>query len=387
MEAPFCLVLRRGLFCLVVIVVFIFCHNKEIISFHIRYYYMNMKNVKYNGKDVGLFTLSNGNGIIVEITNFGARIVSLSVPDREGRCCDVVQGFDNLEDYFPENHSSDFGAVIGRYANRLAGGRITVDGVEYQLPQNNGPNCLHGGPLGWQYSVYDVVDASRQRLVLQMSSLDGDNGFPGTVLVNVTYTLNDDNCLRIDYHAVTDRATVINMTNHSYWNLNGDLGSSILNHFLQIDADYFTPINAVSIPLGEHRLVAGTPMDFRMAKAVGRDIDADYEQLLLGSGYDHNWVLNKPRGLEHPAAVLRSPLTGLTLEVYTDAPGVQVYTGNFLDGVVGKGGTKYQRRSAICLETQQYPDSPNHNWPESTGRLTPDRPFHSTTIFRFKCNT
>ena len=341
-----------------------------------------MNSLKYNGKDVGLFSLSNSSGIVVRITNFGARIVSLCVPDREGRLCDVVQGFDRLEDYFPENHSSDFGAVIGRYANRLAGGRIVVDGVEYQLPQNNGPNCLHGGPVGWQYAVYYVVEASQQRLALSMLSPDGDNGFPGNVRVNVTYTLGDDNGLRIDYRATTDRATVINMTNHSYWNLNGDLGSSMLNHILQIDADRFTPIDDVSIPLGEHLPVAGTPMDFRSPKAVGRDIEADFEQLRKGSGYDHNWVLNMPRGLERPAATLQSPLTGIVLEVYTDAPGVQVYTGNFLDGVTGKGNVKYHRRSAICLETQQYPDSPNHNWPESTGRLTPENPFKSTTIYK-----
>jgi aldose 1-epimerase len=341
-----------------------------------------MKNIQYKGKDVGLFTLSNANGIVVEITNFGARIVSISLPGREGRRCDVVQGFDNVDDYFPENHSSDFGAVVGRYANRLAGGRIKVDGIEYQLPQNNGPNCLHGGPMGWQYAVYDVVEADERHLLMSMVSPDGDNGFPGCVTMQVTYTLDDDNALRIHYHAETDRSTVLNITNHSYWNLNGDLGSLILNHTLQIDAERYAPVDETLIPLGCFYAVADTPMDFRSSKTVGRYIDADYEQLRIGYGYDHNWVLNQPRTLERPAAVLQSPVSGITLEVYTDAPGIQVYTGNFLDGVVGKGGIAYPRRSAICLETQQYPDSPNHDWPESTGRLVPDKPFNSTTIFK-----
>lgn len=341
-----------------------------------------MNDLKYNGKAVGLFTLCNDAGIDVKITNFGARIISLVVPDREGRRCDVVQGFDHIADYFPENHCSDFGAVIGRYANRLVGGRITVDGVEYRLPQNNGPNCLHGGPNGWQYAVYDVVDASRQRLELSMLSPDGDNGFPGNVSVTVVYTLDNDNRLCIDYRATTDRATVINMTNHTYWNLNGDLGSSALNHLLRIDADRYLPVDKTLIPTGDYEPVVNTPMDFCEEKVIGRDIEADYEQLRIGSGYDHCWVLNVPRNLLCPAACLSSPTSGIVLEVYTDAPGVQLYTGNFLDGVVGKGGVGYPRRSAVCLETQQYPDSPNHSWPESTGRLEPGKPFRSTTIFK-----
>lgn len=341
-----------------------------------------MDDLKYNGKAVGLFTLCNDAGIEVKITNFGARIISFVVPDRDGNRCDVVQGFDDVADYFPENHLSDFGAVIGRYANRLAGGRITVDGVEYRLPQNNGPNCLHGGSNGWQYAVYDVFDASRCRLELSLLSPDGDNGFPGNVSVTVVYTLDNENSLRIDYRATTDRATVLNMTNHTYWNLNGDQGSSALNHLLRLDADRYLPVDETLIPTGGYEPVANTPMDFRDMKPIGRDIEADYEQLRIGSGYDHCWVLNVPRDLLHPAACLSSPTSGIFLEVFTDAPGVQLYTGNFLDGVVGKGGVAYPRRSAVCLETQQYPDSPNHSWPESTGRLEPGKPFHSTTIFK-----
>ena len=336
----------------------------------------------YKDKEISLFTLCNTQGTEVQVTNFGARIVGFWVTARNGRRLDIVQGFDDPADYLPDRHLSDFGAVIGRYANRLAGGRITVDGIAYQLPQNNGPNCLHGGPRGWQYAVYDVVSAAPNWLSLRMTSPDGDNGFPGQVEVEVDYTLGDDNALRIDYHAVTDRPTVINMTNHSYFNLSGDAASTIHDHLLMIDADSYTPIDEVSIPLGEHAPVQGTPMDFRQPKAIGRDIESPFEQLRIGRGYDHNYVLNTRGDLARPCASLACPRSGVTIEVFTSAPGLQLYTGNFLDGVIGKGGTPYPRRSAVCLETQQYPDSPNHHWPESTGYLRPDQPFSSTTIFK-----
>ncbi len=327
-----------------------------------------------------LYRLDDGKGLQAIITNLGCRIMRLEVGGT-----DVVQGFDRPEDYLPENHLSDFGAVIGRYANRLAGGRIEVDGHTYQLPQNNGPNCLHGGPRGWQYALFDVEEASASRLVFSHVSPDGDNGFPGTVKVLVTYTLTG-NALRIDYHAKTDRPTVINMTNHSYFNLDGVSGqlpvTNIHSHLLRIDADRYTPTDPTAIPLGSHESVDGTPFDFRTAKPIGRDIAADHPQLKIGRGYDHNFVLNRP-GLEQPAATLESPLSGIRMEVMTTAPGIQLYTGNFLDGIRGKGGMAYPVRSAVCLETQQYPDSPNHHWPESTGRLLPGQPFDSTTIFKF----
>lgn len=326
-------------------------------------------------EQIGLYTLQAGR-VQAEITNVGGRLVRLLVDG-----IDVVQGFDRPEDYLPENHLSDFGAVVGRYANRLAGGRITVGDRNYQLPQNNGPNCLHGGPRGWQYSIYHVEQYNGQRLELSMTSPDGDQGFPGEVKVRVVYTLSVDGGLRIDYRAVSDRPTVINMTNHSYFNLNGDLSSSVLNHTLMIAADFYTPVDGTQIPLGEHVPVKGTPFDFTVAKAIGRDIEVDDEQLRIGQGYDNNFVL-RHRGEDCPAAVLESPVTGIRLEVMTDAPGIQLYTGNFLDGVEGKGGVHYPRRSAVCLETQQYPDSPNHCWPESTGRLGPEQPFHSTTVFK-----
>jgi len=333
--------------------------------------------------DIKVFRLSNPSGMAAEITNLGARIMRLIVPGKDGTLCDVVQGFPTALDYLPECHQSDFGAVIGRYANRLAKGRISIDGRVYQLPQNNGPNCLHGGPLGWQYSVYDVVEVDDRHLMLAMISPDGDNGFPGNVRVMVTYTLTDDNRLRIDYHAESDRTTVINMTNHSYFNLSGNAASSVLDHMLWIDADRFTPTDETAIPLADHLSVEGTPMDFRTEKSVGRDIEADFEQLRVGSGYDHNYLLNTRGDITKPCARLSCIESGIVMEVYTDAPGMQIYTGNFLNGVKGKGGVRYGKRSAICLETQQYPDSPNRNWPESTGMLYAGQGFDSRTVFRF----
>ena len=326
--------------------------------------------------ELGVYTLQAGQ-VRADITNLGARVMRLLVAGT-----DVVQGFDRPENYLPENHLSDFGAVIGRYANRLAKGRIFLNWNLIQLPRNNGPHCLHGGPRGWQYKVYDVVEASDTRLVLTMMSPNGDQGFPGNVQVRVVYTLSDDGALRIDYHAETDRPTVINMTNHSYFNLNGDLSSSMCNHLLTIDADRYTPVDDTLIPLGDLRPVDRSPFDFRQAKPIGQDIESHHPQMLIGHGYDHNYVLNHPSP-DHPSAVLESPVTGIRMEVFTDAPGLQLYTGNFLDGVSGKGGVCYPMRSAVCLETQQYPDSPNHRWPESTGYLYPNKPFQSTTIYKF----
>ena len=331
------------------------------------------------GKEPDVFHLTNGKGLQADITPLGCRIMRLMVGG-----IDVVLGFDHAEDYLPENHASDFGAVIGRYANRLAGGRITLDGQIYQLPCNNGPNCLHGGPMGWQYALFQVAEASPSRIVLTHISPDGDNGFPGTVSMRVTYTLSSDDSLRIDYHAETDRTTVINITNHSYFNLNGDLESNIHNHILQIDADRYTPIDEYSIPTGDHSPVEGTPFDFRTPKPIGRDITSHDPQLIIGHGYDHNFVLNTRGSLDRPCARLSDSSNKIAMEVYTTAPGMQLYTGNFLDGVVGKGGSTYSFRGAVCLETQQYPDSPNHHWPESTGHLLPDTPFDSTTIFKFQ---
>ncbi|MBR3571850.1 MAG: galactose mutarotase [Bacteroidales bacterium] len=334
--------------------------------------------------DIRQMMLHNSQGVKATITNLGGRVVSLFVPDEHGIPRDVVLGFENVEDYLPENHRSDFGAVIGRYANRLNNGHITIDGHSYQLPQNDGKNCLHGGPDGWQYRIFNVEEVGDNRLVLSLVSEDGDSGFPGNVCARVTYTLTDDNALDIEYEAVTDAPTVINMTNHSYFNLNGDASTDILNHLLTIDADRYTPIGETFIPTGELASVEGTPMDFRQPKPIGCDIAADFEQLRIGRGYDHNWVLNTKGDDTRLCARLESPVTGIALEVYTTEPGLQVYTGNFLDGtVVGKGRVVYQQRAAVCLETQKFPDSPNQHWPESNAVLRPGEVYRSHTKFRF----
>lgn len=331
-----------------------------------------------------IFTLTNQGGMTARIANYGGRILSLIVPDRHGRPQNVVLGFDRPEDYLRENHQTDFGAAIGRYANRLGNGHITVDGKTYQLPQNNGPHCLHGGPNGWQYQLFDVESSTPNSLVLTLVSPDGDNGFPGEVHVRLAYTLTDDNRLDIRYGAVSNAPTVINMTNHSYFNLNGDGNTSILNHLLTIDADRYTPIDDTFLPVGTIESVAGTPFDFRAPKAVGRDIATDHPQLHNGHGYDHNWVLNTRGDDTRPCARLESPATGIVMEVFTSEPGMQVYTGNFLDGSLkGKGGIAYAQRSAICLETQKYPDSPNNHWPESNAFLNPGQTFSSHTVFAF----
>lgn len=337
-----------------------------------------------NKQDMEIFTLTNRHGMTARITNYGGRIISLLVPDRNGEMQDVVLGFDNVEDYRRENHQTDFGAAIGRYANRLGDGKIVVEGKSYQLPQNNGRHCLHGGPTGWQYQLFSVESATDNTLTLVLVSPDGDNNFPGEVRVRMTYTLTDDNRLDIHYSATTDAPTVINMTNHSYFNLNGDGNTDILNHLLTIDADRYTPIDDTYLPKGMMESVAGTPFDFRQPKAVGKEIASDHQQLLNGNGYDHNWVLNTKGNMAKPCATLESPATGIVMDVYTSEPGMQVYTGNFLDGsITGKYGKVYGQRHAICLETQKYPNSPNNQWTESNAYLNPGETYESHTIFAF----
>lgn len=334
------------------------------------------------GQTTDLYTLTNASGMEVCITPFGGRVVSILVPDREGVMRDVVLGFDNINDY--QHVPSDFGAAIGRYANRIAQGKFTLDGVEYQLPQNNFGHCLHGGPEGWQYKLYEVAEATEQSLTLVMHSPDGDSQFPGAVEAKVTYTLTDENALDIAYEATSDRPTIINMTNHSYFNLAGDPTQTILEDELMINADHFTPVDDTYMTTGEILPVAGTPMDFRQPKAIGAEItNFDYEQLKNGNGYDHNWVLNTAGDLSQPAVVLYSPASGIELTVYTDEPGIQVYTGNFLDGTaVGKHDIAYGQRVAICLETQKYPDTPNKpEWPSAV--LRPGERYTSKCIYQF----
>ena len=332
-----------------------------------------------------LYTLTNEAGMEVCITNFGGRIVSIMVPDKDGNKKDVVLGFDKVADYFPENNQTDFGAAIGRYANRINQGRFTLDGVEYQLPQNNFGHCLHGGPTGWQHKVYTVLEADATHIKLLRESPDGDNNFPGNVKAYVTYTLTPDNALDIAYEAVTDKPTIINMTNHAYFNLSGDPGKhSIEEDILWINASHFTPVDSTFMTTGEIRDVADSPMNFREPKAIGRDINHPAcKQLKNGHGYDHNWVLDTEGDITKPAATLWCPETGIQLTVYTDEPGIQVYTGNFLDGsVVGKKGIAYPFRSAVCLETQHYPDSPNKaDWPSVV--LRPGETYTSHCIYAF----
>lgn len=335
-----------------------------------------------DGRRTGLYALTNANGMEVTVTDFGGRIVSVMVPDRVGELRDVVLGFDNIDDYI--HVPSDFGAAIGRYANRIGQGRFTLDGKVYELPKNNFGHCLHGGPDGWQYKVYDVVEADDSHIVLAMYSPDGDANFPGAVEATVTYRLTDDNALDISYEAASDAPTIINLTNHSYFNLSGDPSTSICDDWLWIAADSFTPVDSTFMTTGEIVPVEGTPMDFRTVKRIGDDIDRyDFVQLKNGNGYDHNWVLATAGDITRKAAEVRNDVSGIVLEVYTDEPGVQVYTGNFLDGsVTGKHGIVYDQRAAICLETQHYPDSPNKPaWPSVV--LRPDETYRSHCIYRF----
>ena len=335
-----------------------------------------------NNKSTKLYTLKNSNGMEVCITNFGARIVSIMVPDKSGNMTDVVLGFDNIEDYM--QIPTDFGATIGRYANRIGQGKITIDGKEIQLPQNNYGHCLHGGPTGWQNQVFKANQKDDKTIVLTVESPDGDNNFPGNVVANVTYTLTDDNAIDIQYDATTDKKTVINMTNHSYFNLNGDPSVSSMNQILYLAADSITPVDDTFMTSGEMMSVAGTPFDFNTPKAIETDVNNfENEQIKFGKGFDHNWVLSTKGNINKVAAKLTSPTTGITLEVYTDEPGIQLYTGNFLDGTVkGKKGIVYPQRASVCLETQHYPDSPNKaHWPSVI--LEPEKTYTSHCIFKF----
>ena len=338
----------------------------------------------YNDMPTALYTLTNASGMEVCITNFGGRIVSILVPDNQGVMKDVVLGFDNVAGYFPENNQTDFGASIGRYANRINQGKITLDGVEYQLPQNNFGHCLHGGPTGWQYQVYECVEADASHVKLLRVSPDGDNSFPGEVKAYVTYTLTADNKIDIAYEATTTAPTVINMTNHSYFNLSGDpAGHAITDDVLYVNASNYTPVDDTYMTTGEIVPVADTPFDFTTAHAIGDQIAADNEQIRNGNGYDHNWVLDTACDITKVAAELYCPATGIDLKVYTDEPGIQVYSGNFLDGTVtGKKGVVYNQRHGICLETQHYPDSPNKaEWPSVV--LRPGETYRSHCIFAF----
>lgn len=335
-----------------------------------------------NDSQTGLYALKNKAGMEVCITNFGGRIVSVMVPDKNGTMQDVVLGFDSIADYI--NIPSDFGASIGRYANRINQGRIVLNGDTIQLPQNNFGHCLHGGPKGWQYQVFDAKQIDETTLELTRFSPDGDENFPGNVTAKVLFKLTEDNAIDIKYSATTDKTTIINMTNHSYFNLSGNPAQAATDHILYVNADTYTPVDNTFMTTGEIAPVKDTPMDFTTPKAVGQDIaNFDFEQLKNGNGYDHNWILNTQGDITRIAAKLTSPVSGITLEVYTNEPGIQVYTGNFLDGTVkGKKGTVYNQRASVCLETQHYPDSPNKpEWPSVV--LEPGQTYNSECIFKF----
>ncbi|HLY61142.1 MAG TPA: aldose epimerase family protein [Terriglobia bacterium] len=335
------------------------------------------------GQVSDLYTLTNANGMQVAITNYGGRVVSILVPDRQGKMADVVIGFDHLDGYLATNPY--FGALVGRYGNRIANARFKLDGVEYKLAANNGPNSLHGGLKGFDKVFWTARESSKNPPALELTyiSKDGEEGYPGTLTTKVVYTLEPDNALRIEYHATTDKDTVLNLTNHSYFNLAGAGNGDILKHVMMINADRFTPVDANLIPTGELRNVAETPFDFHQPTVIGGRINSDNEQIKLGGGYDHNFVLNRTGSGPSLAARVFDPESGRELEVLTTQPGVQFYTGNFLDGTIqGKGGKAITRRSAFCLETQHFPDSPNHpKFP--TSELKPGETYHYITIYKF----
>lgn len=331
-----------------------------------------------DGQTVELYTLRNSTGAEARIMNYGGVLVSLKVPDRTGALGDVVAGLDSFQDYLkPPPY---FGAIIGRYGNRIGNARFTLNGVEYKLSKNDGQNSLHGGARGFDKRLWQANLVSPQSLELKYRSADGEEGYPGNLDVTVKYTLTDANALRIDYSATTDKETVVNLTNHSYFNLAGE--GDILAHEVTINADRFTPVDRGLIPTGELKDVTGTPFDFRAATPIGKRIEQKDQQLIFAGGYDHNWVLNRTgSGLETVAKV-SDPKSGRVMEVLTTQPGLQFYTGNFLDGTLKGKGRTYTRRSAFCMETQHFPDSPNQpSFPSTV--LKPGSVYESTTVYRF----
>lgn len=342
--------------------------------------------LKYNttidGKAVKLYTLKNKQGASVSISNYGGRVVSLLVPDKNNKLTDVVLGYDSIGAYRKKGEPF-FGALIGRYGNRIAKGKFTLEGKEYQLQLNDGVNTLHGGTDGFFGKVWDAKQLDSTKLELTYVSKDGEAGYPGKLDVKVIYTLTDDNSLQIDYEATTDKTTIVNLTNHAYFNLNGEGDSTILDHELMIDAYAYTPVDSTLIPTGKLQPVAGTAFDFNKAKLVGKQIGDNDEQLKFGKGYDHNFALTHHDG-KTPVAVVKSAKTGIVLSVITTEPGLQFYSGNFLTGADkdGKGGKSYPHRSAFCLETQHFPDAPNHPNFASTV-LKPGETYKTSTTYKF----
>lgn len=348
-----------------------------------------------NNKKVELVTLRNAKGMEVCLTNYGGRVVSISMPDKNGKATDVVLGYDNIRQYADTvNSPSDYGSTVGRYANRIKNAQLTVAGKTYKLRANDNGNTLHGGGnSGWLHKVWDIEARTDSSVTIALTSPDGDNGFPGTVKAKAVYTLTSDNTLDIKFSATTDKETVVNMTNHSYFNLNGDPEKDGFDQVMTIDADSFTVADKLYIPTGEIKAVAGTPMDFRKAKVIGEACDSTFDQIKNATGYDHNWVLNTYNNKVYdkkPCATLFSPKTGILLEVFTNEPGIQVYTGNFQGtGIPGKHGKLYPKHVSVCFESQKYPDSPTKvtaktaGWEKSNPYLKPGQTYESHLAYKF----
>ena len=333
-----------------------------------------------DGKEVSLYALKNDNGVEVYITNYGATIVSVLVPDKNGNLGDVTLGYNSIKGYIKDN--TFMGTIVGRFANRIAKGKFSLDGKEYSLAINNDPNALHGGPGGYYKKVWDAEQEGNS-LKLSLVSPDGEEGYPGTLTVNMTYSLNNDDELIMEYEATTDAPTIVNLTNHAYWTLSGEGDSTINNHILTLNADYYTPVDSTLIPTGEIAPVEGTPFDFTEGKVIGQDINADDQQLAYGMGYDHNWVLNKEEDELALAASLYDPKSGRVMDIFTTEPAIQFYGGNFMDGsIIGKSGKPYKFRSTLALETQHYPDAPNHdNFPSTV--LRPGEKYSTKTVHKY----
>jgi aldose 1-epimerase len=359
------------------IVIIASCNKSEKISKMVRKEDFG----KHNGKEVYLFTLKNKAGNVIRLTNFGAKLIWIEVPDKNGQRDNITFGYDTFEETLAGDMS--FGSVVGRYANRIAKGKFKIDGVEYTSPLNNGPNTLHGGPLGWHSVVWDaeiLKEGQNPGVKFSYLSADMEQGFPGNVKVEVVYTWTDKNEVVMDYTWTTDKNTIVNVTNHAYFNLHGAGNGDILDHMLTIKASAFTPVDSVMIPTGEIRPVAGTPFDFTTPHTIGERIGENYDQLILGKGYDHNYILDNKEEVD---VTVYEPVSGRMLEVITDQPGMQLYTGNFLNGSQkGHGGRIFNFRSGMCLESGHFPDSPNKpDFPSTIAE--PGKIYRSTTIYRF----